>query len=103
MNSSGLDSFRLTITYTKLTIISLGVEQNLGIDNEGRVFTLYSYSANEKDELSFECGEELKVIRREDAAEKEWWWAENKDSHTGYIPRNLLGVSISWHPKFSHG
>ena len=72
----------------------LDVEQNLGINNDGRVFTLYSYLANEEDELSFECGEELNVIRREDAAEKEWWWAVNKDGQTGYIPRNLLGVSM---------
>ena len=66
----------------------------MGINNDGRVFTLYAYSANEEDELSFECGEELNVIRREDAAEKEWWWAVNKDGQTGYIPRNLLGVSM---------
>ena len=68
------------------------VQQNFGLANEGRVYALYSYSAIEQDELSFESGEELKVLKRGDATEKEWWWAANKEGETGYIPRNLLGV-----------
>lgn len=85
--------------YFNCTRYLTDVEQNLGINNDGRVFTLYAYSANEEDELSFECGEELNVIRREDAAEKEWWWAVNKDGQTGYIPRNLLGLYPRISPK----
>ncbi|XP_067019868.1 apoptosis-stimulating of p53 protein 2-like isoform X1 [Acropora muricata] len=85
--------------YSDCTRYLTDVEQNLGINNDGRVFTLYSYSANEEDELSFECGEELNVIRREDVAEKEWWWAVNKDGQTGYIPRNLLGLYPRISPK----
>lgn len=42
--------------------------------------------------MSFECGEELLVLKRGDATEKEWWWAQNNNGETGYIPRNLLGV-----------
>ena len=74
------------------------VQQNFGLLNDGRVYALYTYIADEEDELSFECGEELLVLTRGDATEKEWWWAENKDGETGYIPRNLLGVSeiFSW-------
>jgi len=85
--------------YSNCTRYLTDVEQNLGINNDGRVFTLYSYAANEEDELSFECGEELNVIRREDAAEKEWWWAVNKGGQTGYIPRNLLGLYPRISPK----
>ena len=68
------------------------VQENFGLLNEGLVYALYSYSANEQDELSFDCGDELLVLKREDATEKEWWWAQNKNGETGYIPRNLLGV-----------
>ena len=68
------------------------LQENFGINNNGRVRALYSYSADEQDELSFECGEELTVLKRGDATEREWWWAENMKGETGYIPRNLLGV-----------
>ena len=68
------------------------LQENFGINNNGRVRALYSYSADEQDELSFECSEELMVLKRGDATEREWWWAENMKGETGYIPRNLLGV-----------
>ena len=68
------------------------MEENFGLAYEGRVYALYNYSADEQDELSFECGEELLVLKRGDATEREWWWAQNKNGETGYIPRNLLGV-----------
>lgn len=67
------------------------LQENFGINNNGRVRALYSYSADEQDELSFECSEELMVLKRGDATEREWWWAENMKGETGYIPRNLLG------------
>ena len=60
------------------------------------MYALYSYTATEDDELSFECGEEMKVLQRENASEKEWWWAVNIEGKTGYIPRNLLGVGQKW-------
>lgn len=69
------------------------VEQNFGLVNDGLVFTLYSYVADEKDELSFECGDELHILRRGDNTEKEWWWAQNSLGQCGYVPRNLLGVT----------
>ena len=68
------------------------LQENFGINNNGRVRAMYSYAADEQDELSFECGEELMVLKRGDATEREWWWAENMKGETGYIPRNLLGV-----------
>ena len=68
------------------------LQENFGINNNGRVRALYSYAADEQDELSFECGEQLMVLKRGDATEREWWWAENMKGETGYIPRNLLGV-----------
>ena len=32
------------------------------------------------------------MLKRGDATEREWWWAQNKNEETGYIPSNLLGV-----------
>lgn len=49
--------------------------------------------------MSFEYGEELLVLKRGDATEREWWWAQNKNGETGYIPRNLLGVGDSFFAK----
>ncbi|XP_068751749.1 uncharacterized protein [Montipora capricornis] len=83
--------------YVKCSRYLSDVEQNFGLVNEGRVYALYSYTATEDDELSFECGEEMKVLQRENASEKEWWWAVNIEGKTGYIPRNLLGL----HPRIS--
>ena len=68
------------------------VQENFGLVNDGRVYALYTYTAEKDDELSFECGEELLVLTRGDETEKEWWWARNNRKETGYIPRNLLGV-----------
>ena len=71
------------------------MENNFGISNEGVVYAVYAYQASRKDELSFECGERLTVIRRGDVNEREWWWARDTRNQFGYIPRNLLGVSIA--------
>jgi hypothetical protein len=70
------------------------IENNFGISNNGIVYAVYAYQATRKDELSFECGERLTVVRRGDVTEKEWWWARGIRNQFGYIPRNLLGVGI---------
>lgn len=56
---------------------------------------MYAYEAKQKDELSFECGERLTVVRRGDVTEKDWWWAQDIHNKFGYIPQNLLGVGTS--------
>ena len=89
---SKLFSMSLLTQYTIEFLFFLDVQENFGLANEGLVYALYNYSADEQDELSFECGDELLVLKRGDATEREWWWAQNKSGETGYIPRNLLGV-----------
>src|SRR4029434_4289104 len=58
-----------------------GVQQKLGIMNRGVVYGLWDYEVEAEDELSFREGDCMTILRCED---KE-----------GYIPRNLLGVSLS--------
>lgn len=70
------------------------IENNFGISNGGVVYSVYAYEATRKDELTFECGERLTVVRRGDVTEKEWWWARDTRNQFGYIPRNLLGVRL---------
>lgn len=68
-----------------------GIQEKLGILNSGRVSAVYDYEAQNADELTFNMGDELIVLRKGDDFEREWWWSRLHD-HEGYIPRNLLGV-----------
>lgn len=65
----------------------------MGIMNRGVVYALWDYTSDEDDELQFREGDCMTVVRREDEDEIEWWWARMGDKE-GYIPRNLLGVSV---------
>ena len=69
----------------------------MGFVNNCEVYAVYDYMAENDDELSFQSGDKLKVIRKGDDCEKEWWWSR-LGSKEGYAPRNLLGVSF----KFSY-
>src|SRR4029434_4882293 len=61
-----------------------GVQEKSGILNRAVVYGLWDYEMEAEDELSF----------RDDQEETQWWWARCGDKE-GYIPRNLLGVSLS--------
>lgn len=71
--------------------MSLGVQEKLGILNNGVVYAVFDYEAHNPDELSFKEGDRLTVLRKGDEWEREWWWSRHNDKE-GYIPRNLLGV-----------
>lgn len=61
--------------------------------NNGEVNAVFSYEAQQSDELSFEVNDQLIILRKGDDAEREWWWAKIKGTgKEGYVPRNLLGV-----------
>lgn len=77
------------------------VQNNLGVINDGVVYALYDYEAQNEDELDFVKGDELIVLRRDDSQEQAWWWAQKRKTQTsdtvidikeGYIPRNLVGL-----------
>ncbi|XP_038212984.1 apoptosis-stimulating of p53 protein 1 isoform X4 [Zerene cesonia] len=67
------------------------VQEKLGIMNGGTVYAVFSYTAARGDELSFESGARLQVLRKGDDSEREWWWCRS-DAAEGYVPRNLLGL-----------
>ncbi|XP_056281522.1 apoptosis-stimulating of p53 protein 1-like isoform X3 [Pseudoliparis swirei] len=77
--------------YAQCSQFLYGVQEKLGVMNKGLVFTLWDYTAQQADELSFSEGDAFTVLRRRDDTETEWWWARLND-HEGYIPRNLLGL-----------
>lgn len=83
------------MTDSNLTLpLCLGIQEKLGILHNGEVYAVFSYEAQNSDELSFHVNEPLIVLRKGDDAENEWWWARNAAGEEGYVPRNLLGVSI---------
>ncbi|CAG5121973.1 unnamed protein product, partial [Candidula unifasciata] len=69
------------------------IQEKLGIVNNGEVYAVFDYQATNTDELSFQNGNKLMVLRKGDETEKEWWWAQ-LNGREGYIPRNLLGVML---------
>ncbi|XP_072929480.1 apoptosis-stimulating of p53 protein 2 isoform X2 [Epargyreus clarus] len=68
------------------------VQEKLGIMNNGLVYAVFSYAASRSDELSFETGARLQVLRKGDDNEREWWWCRDDSGQEGYVPRNLLGL-----------
>jgi len=73
------------------------IQEKLGILNNGKVSAVYEYEAQNSDELSFEIGDEIIVLRKGDDFEREWWWSRHSDRE-GYVPRNLLGLYSRMEP-----
>src|SRR6218665_141690 len=67
-------------------------QDRMGFVNEGVVYAVFDYEAENPDELSFRSGDRILVLRKGDECEQEWWWSQMTGSE-GYVPRNLLGVS----------
>ncbi|GAB0097618.1 apoptosis-stimulating of p53 protein 1 [Sergentomyia squamirostris] len=68
------------------------IQEKLGILNSGEVYAVFSYDAQQTDELSFTINDRLTILRKGDDAEREWWWAKDSTGKEGYVPRNLLGL-----------
>jgi apoptosis-stimulating of p53 protein 1 len=71
--------------------MKIGIQEKLGILHNGEVFAVFSYNAQQADELNISVNDKLTILRKGDESEREWWWAR-KDDREGYVPRNLLGV-----------
>ncbi|XP_036309305.1 apoptosis-stimulating of p53 protein 2 isoform X1 [Pipistrellus kuhlii] len=77
--------------YTQCSQFLYGVQEKMGIMNKGVIYALWDYEPQHEDELPLREGDCMTVLRREDEAEVEWWWARLGDRE-GYVPRNLLGL-----------
>ncbi|XP_064803339.1 apoptosis-stimulating of p53 protein 2-like [Oncorhynchus masou masou] len=84
--------------YAQCSQFLYGVQEKMGIMNRGVVYALWDYEAEDDDELTFQEGDCMTVLRREDKDEREWWWACCGDRE-GYIPRNLLGLYLRIKPR----
>ncbi|KAI8128477.1 Apoptosis-stimulating of p53 protein 1 [Lucilia cuprina] len=71
---------------------SQSIQEKLGILHNGEVYAVFSYEAQNSDELTFNVNDHLVILRKGDDAESEWWWAKNEQNEEGYVPRNLLGL-----------
>ncbi|XP_025415635.1 apoptosis-stimulating of p53 protein 2 isoform X2 [Sipha flava] len=67
------------------------IQEKLGIMNNGVVYAVFGYEAHNQDELTFDNGDRIVVLRKGDDTEREWWWSRI-DDREGYVPRNLLGL-----------
>ncbi|CAJ1078055.1 protein phosphatase 1%2C regulatory subunit 13Bb isoform X2 [Xyrichtys novacula] len=77
--------------YIQCSQFLYGVQEKLGVMNKGTVYALWDYKAQNPDELAFNEGDAITILRRQDDSETEWWWARLEDNE-GYVPRNLLGL-----------
>ncbi|KAG5277973.1 hypothetical protein AALO_G00093450 [Alosa alosa] len=58
------------------------------------VYGLWDHEAETEDELSFKEEDFMTILCMEDQGETRWWWACCDKDKEGYIPLNLLGVSL---------
>uniref|UniRef100_A0AC34F495 SH3 domain-containing protein n=1 Tax=Panagrolaimus sp. ES5 TaxID=591445 RepID=A0AC34F495_9BILA len=65
-----------------------------GIINDQKVYPFYPYEAENDDELSFNEGEILTVISRENHGEDRLWWLceSVQTKKRGFVPANFLGI-----------
>ena len=67
--------------------------------NNGVSYALYSYEAQNSDELSFKSDDKLIILNKNEDEENGddcdgWWTATTIDSKEGLVPNNYLGVSL---------
>lgn len=67
------------------------VQDKMGVVNDGVVYAVYDYEAQNEDELSFKNGESVRIVRKGDDQEVDWWWSIQGDIE-GYVPRNLFAL-----------
>nr|XP_033808129.1 apoptosis-stimulating of p53 protein 1 isoform X2 [Geotrypetes seraphini] len=77
--------------YIQCSQFLYGVQEKLGVMNKGTVYALWEYEAQNSDELSFNEGDTITILRRKDDKETDWWWARLNDKE-GYVPKNLVGL-----------
>ncbi|KAI6189221.1 SH3 domain protein [Aphelenchoides besseyi] len=92
------------------------VDKCMGVINDKKIYASFSYQTERDDELSFEAGEELRVITRETGERGAfhqlraymydiqlplpkdclWWLCENGKQERGLVPRNFFSLYPAW-------
>lgn len=62
----------------------------MGVDNSGVLYALWSYPAQNPDELSFREGDMVTILQKPEQGD--WWWA-SLCGREGFVPNNYFGVS----------
>ncbi|XP_048836029.1 relA-associated inhibitor isoform X2 [Brienomyrus brachyistius] len=66
-----------------------GVEEAMGVDNSGVLYALWSYPAQNSDELSFREGDMVTILQKPEQGD--WWWA-SLCGREGFVPNNYFGL-----------
>ncbi|CAD6196106.1 unnamed protein product [Caenorhabditis auriculariae] len=59
--------------------------------NDAKVYAAYPYEAQQEDELTFEAGDELVVLCKDDV-DKHWWTCRSTSGRTGLVPRTYVAL-----------
>ncbi|KAM7398950.1 hypothetical protein PAMP_018251 [Pampus punctatissimus] len=73
-----------------------GVEEAIGLENNGVVYALWSYPAQAPDELSFKEGDMVTILQKPEGLD--WWWA-SLCGKEGLVPSNYFGIFPKVRPK----
>ncbi len=70
----------------------LQMEDKLGGINFGLVYGLYDYEAENDDELTFKCSDQMKILAKSNEYNDEGWWLAELKDRKGLVPRNFIGL-----------
>ncbi|KAM7412678.1 hypothetical protein PAMA_020180 [Pampus argenteus] len=73
-----------------------GVEEAIGLENNGVVYALWSYPSQAPDELSFKEGDMVTILQKPEGLD--WWWA-SLCGKEGLVPSNYFGIFPKVRPK----
>ncbi|XP_026154545.1 relA-associated inhibitor [Mastacembelus armatus] len=73
-----------------------GVEEAMGVENSGVLYSLWSYPAQAADELSFKEGDMVTILQKPEGSD--WWWA-SLCGKEGFVPNNYFGLFPKVRPK----
>ncbi|KAI1903746.1 hypothetical protein AGOR_G00030390 [Albula goreensis] len=73
-----------------------GVEEAMGVENDGVLYALWGYTAQAADELSFQEGDAVTIKNKQEG--EEWWWA-SLGNREGFVPNNYFSLFRKVQPK----
>ncbi|XP_076002488.1 relA-associated inhibitor isoform X2 [Genypterus blacodes] len=95
-----------TIAYQKCDPYAVGFEEcesflrsmgeAMGVENSGVLYALWSFVAQNPDELSFKDGDMVTILQKPEGSD--WWWA-SLCGREGFVPNNYFGLFPKVRPK----